>query len=63
MVMHGRKFTTLETGVTTIYRVIGIRVDPGDAPLTGLNLEGTIYVAKSTIGFFSFHVILRFQTM
>jgi hypothetical protein len=61
--MYSGKFTTLQTGVTTIHRVIGIRENPGDASLAGFNLKGTIDMAEPTIGFFSLHVILRFQTM
>jgi len=59
--VHGSEFPPFNAGVTTINRISRIRMNPYHQPLAGLDLEGTINMTKSTVGFFSFHVVLRFQ--
>ena len=61
--MHSGKLATLKTGVTTINRVAGIRVNLDDASLAGLNLKGTIDMAKPTIGFLSLQTLSHIQAI
>jgi len=59
--VHLSEFPPLNAGVTTINRVSRVRMNTYYPPLAGLDLEGTINMAKTTVGFFSFHVVLKFQ--